>query len=141
MKKLTLVAALGLAAPLYADGHKVTPGNYHMVIRHEMVGLPYTPPPTALDKCVTPEDASNPQKLAHHNDKCEQKEFKQSGNKLTFSVVCHDRGGTQTGTGEYVFGVDKWSGTVTVDAKDPRTGMDIRMINHIESTRTGDCKK
>jgi hypothetical protein len=141
MQKLTLVAVLMLAAPSYADGKGVKPGNYHIVVRHELQGLPYTPPPTTMDKCVTPEDADKPETLAHHSDKCEQKAFKKTGNKLTFQVVCHDRGGTQTGTGEYVFGVDKWNGTVTVDAKDPTTGMDIKMINRIESARTGDCKK
>jgi cysteine synthase len=142
MRKLPVTAALTLAGTIaFADGHRVKPGNYHMVIKHQMVGLPYAPPPSTFDKCFTPEDADNPGKLTQHNDKCQQTAFKESGNKLTFTVVCHDRGGTQTGTGEYIFGVDKWTGTVTVDMKEPMTGADIKMISRIESTRTGDCKK
>jgi hypothetical protein len=139
--KLTLVAALTMAAPVaLADGPHVKPGNYHLVITHEMVGLPVTPPPQSLDKCVTPEDAGKVEKLSQHSDKCQETAFKQTGNKLTFTVVCHDRGGTQTGTGEYVFGVDKWNGTITVEMQNPMTGP-VKMISKVMSTRTGDCKK
>jgi hypothetical protein len=140
-KKLTLVAALTIAVPLaFADAPKVKPGNYHMVITHEMVGMPVTPPPTNLDKCVTPEDAGKPEKLSQHSDKCSETGFKQVGSKLTFNVVCHDRGGTQTGTGEYIFGVDKWTGTITVEMQNQFTGP-VKMISKVTSTRTGDCKK
>lgn len=139
-KKLTLMAALTLAAPMVlADGPKVKPGNYHVVVTHEMIGLPFTPPPTVIDKCVTPADAANPQTLAHHNEKCEQTAFKSSGNKLSFTVTCHERGGTQTGSGEMTFGADHYSGLITVTMQNPRDGSQVKIINHMESTRTGDC--
>ena len=140
MNKLTLFAALTVAAPLaLADGNKVKPGNYHTTVTTEMVGIPVQPPPHASDRCVTPEEADDPKKLSHHNANCEEKAYKLTGNKLDFTIVCHDRGGTQTGTGEYVFGVDKFTGTVTVEMQ---TQMGpVKAISHITSTRTGDCKK
>ncbi len=140
MTKTLVVAAMLLSAPLaFADG-KLKPGSYKITVTHEMTGMPFVPPPTTLERCITPEDAANPGKsLAKQRDNCETKESKVSPGKVTFSVVCHEHGGTQTGSGEISYTSDGWKGTMTIEMQNPRTGQAMKMVNHIDSVRTGDC--
>lgn len=102
MKKLALVCALSLPVVAFAKGN-VQPGQWHIKVTHEMVGAPFTPPPTEIDKCITPEQANDPKQMAKSENKdCEPADLKLDGSKLTFKVTCHSHGSVQTGTGEIV---------------------------------------
>lgn len=138
MKKIVLVAAV--AAPLiaFAKGN-MKPGQWHIKVTHEMQGAPFTPPPTELDKCITPEQANDPKTmLKDQNKDCDPADVKIDGNKVTYKVTCHKNGGTQTGTGEMTYAGDSYTGTMTVEMDNPRFGK-MKMINHVNGTRTGDC--
>jgi hypothetical protein len=140
MKKTMLVLALAVAPAALADAPplvKMKPGMYHTVATAEMVGLPMKPPAHVTDRCVTPEEANNPKNLAQNNPNCQETAFKTTGNKATFQVVCHERGETQTGTGEYTFAGDHMTGVVTVEGSTPMGP--LKIVTHIESKRTGDC--
>ncbi len=139
MKKIFVVAALAVPAIAFAKGN-MKPGQWHIKVTHEMVGAPFTPPPTELDKCVTPEQAGDPKSmLKEQNKDCEPADVKVDGNKVTYKMTCHKNGGTQTGTGEMVYAGDSYTGTMTVEMDNPRMGH-IKMVNHMTGTRTGDCK-
>jgi hypothetical protein len=140
MKKIVLVCAV--AVPLIAlakNGPK--PGNWHIRTTHEFVGAPFTPPPTEIDHCITPEEANDPKSMAKGGNKdCDPADVKVEGNKLTFKVTCHSHGGVQTGNGEITYtSGDAYTGTITVEMDNPRMGH-VKMINHMTGTRTGDCK-
>ena len=141
MKKIVLAAALIAPVVACAKGN-LKPGNWHMKVTHEFVGAPFTPPPTELDQCITQQQADDPKQMAKSGNKdCEPADVKMEGNKLTFKVVCHGHGGTQTGTGEIVYtGGDSYTGTTTVEMDNPKMGH-VKMINHTTATRTGDCPK
>ena len=140
MKKIVVVAALfAVPAIAFAKGN-VKPGQYHIRVTHEFVGAPFTPPPTEIDKCITPAEADDPKQMVKNENKdCEPADLKVEGNKVTFKVTCHKNGGTQTGTGEMVYAGASYSGTMTVEMDNPRMGH-VKMINHISGARTGDCK-
>jgi Protein of unknown function (DUF3617) len=140
MKKLVLAAALAVPALAFAKGN-LKPGNWHIKVTHEFVGAPFTPPPTEIDQCITQQQADDPKQMAKGGNKdCEPADVKMEGNKLTFKVVCHSHGGTQTGTGEMVYAGDSYTGTTTVEMDNPKMGH-VKMINHTTATRTGDCAK
>jgi hypothetical protein len=139
MKKLLVVAAL--AAPLlaFAKGPQ-KPGNWHITVNTEMVGMPVTPPHRSFDKCITPAQADDPKSaLKDQNSDCDPADVKIAGNKVTYKMVCHKHGGTQTGEGEIVYAADSYTGTMTVEMDNPRGGGKMKMVQHMTGTRTGDC--
>lgn len=138
MNKLVLIAVLLGSTATFGKG-RLRPGNWHITVTHEMQGAPFTPPPTTLDQCITPPQAADPKQLIKsHSPDCDSGDVKIDGNKVTFSVVCHHRGGTQTGSGEMIYGGDFYSGTMTLEMDDPRRGH-MKMIEHLAGQRTGDC--
>jgi hypothetical protein len=140
MKKTVLAALLVVPALAFAKGN-LKPGNWHIKVTHEFVGAPFTPPPTEMDQCITPQQADDPKQMAKGGNKdCEPADVKMEGNKLTFKVTCHSHGSTQTGTGEMVYAGDSYTGTTTVEMDNPKMGH-VKMINHTTATRTGDCAK
>lgn len=140
MKKLVLAAAFVVPAVAFAKGN-VKPGQYHIRVTHELVGAPFTPPPTEIDECITPQQADDPKQMVEkQNRDCEPADIKTEGNKVTFKVTCHKNGSTQTGTGERVYGGASDTGTMTVEMDNPRMGH-VKMINHLSGARTGDCAK
>ena len=142
MKRMLMMSALvtATATSLYADGKgHVRAGSWHTSVKTEIPGAPFTPPPTEIDRCVTAEEASDPQKmLKKQQDDCEAASVKLDGSHLTYTVTCHKHGGTQTGTGELTFAGESYSGTMTLTMNDPRRGP-MKIIQHIQANRTGDC--
>lgn len=143
MKKLVVTAFVLSSAFVFAQARRhLKPGNWQITIRSEMQGAPFTPPPMTFNRCITPDQANDPKSLTKNerNQDCEMKDWKQTGNKLTWSMVCHKHGGTQTGTGEMEFSEDSYTGTSTVEMDNPRMGH-IKMVQHMSGQRTGDCAK
>jgi uncharacterized protein DUF3617 len=141
MKKIVLVAALAVPLVAFAKGAQ-KPGNWHITVEMELVGMPMKPPPQSFDKCVTPEQAEDPKKALKEQSKdCDPADVKVDGNKVTYKVTCHKNGGTQTGAGEIVYAGDSYTGTMTMEMNNPRTGQPMKMIQHMTGQRTGDCAK
>ena len=143
MKKLTVAAVLLTSALVLAEAkHHLKPGNWQITVNSEMQGAPFTPPPVTINKCITPEQANDPKNHAKNdrNKDCEMKDWKQTGNKISWTMVCHKNGSTQTGTGEMEFSEDSYNGTSTVEMDNPRMGH-IKMVQHMKGQRTGDCTK
>jgi hypothetical protein len=142
MKK-TLVVAVALAGSTvaFAKGPQ-KPGNWHITMTMEMPGLPAAPPPRTMDICVTPKQSDDPKEAIKSQSKdCDPADVKVEGNKVTYKVVCHSHGGTQTGTGEIVYSGDAYTGTMTMEMANPRGGGTMKMIQHTSAQRTGDCAK
>jgi len=140
MKKLVLVCAVALPVVAFAKG-SVKPGQWHIHVTHEMVGAPFTPPPTDLDECITPQQADDPKQMVQKNNKdCDPVDIKSEGNKVTFKITCHKNGSTQTGSGEMVYAGESYTGSITVEMDHPRMGH-VKMVNHMSGKRTGDCTK
>ncbi|HEX4461035.1 MAG TPA: DUF3617 family protein [Polyangia bacterium] len=143
MKRMMMVGALvlGTATLVYADGKsRIHAGKWHTSVKTDMPGMPFTPPPMEVDRCVSNDEAGDPQKvLKKQAENCELASFKMDGGHVTYSVTCHQHGGTQTGVGDFTFTSESYSGTMTLDMTIPNRGP-MKMIQHIQASRTGDCK-
>ena len=139
MKKVVLVAALALPVVAFAKGN-LKPGNWHIKVTHEFVGAPFTPPPTEIDQCITPQQADDPKQMAKAaTEDCDPADVKMEGNKLTFKVVCHSHGRRRPARA-------RWSTPATRTRAPRRSRWTIRrwrpsskIINHTTANRTGDC--
>jgi hypothetical protein len=141
MNKIVIAAALlGSAAVAFAKGPQKA-GNWHITVSMEMPGMGQMPP-RSFDKCVTPEQSDDPKKaIKQQAEDCDPADVKISGNTVTYKIVCHKRGGTQTGTGEMTYAGDSYSGTMTLEMNNPRGGGMVKMVEHMSGQRTGDCAK
>ncbi|MGZ3426023.1 MAG: DUF3617 domain-containing protein [Polyangia bacterium] len=141
MQKVVLAVALCGSAVALAKGPQKA-GNWHVTVTMEMPGMPVAPPPRSFDQCVTPEQADDPKKSLRSQDpECEPADVKVAGNQVSYKLVCHKHGGTQTGSGEMTYGADAYSGTMTMEMTNPRGGGPIKVIQHVSGQRTGDCAK
>src|SRR3954469_313913 len=115
MKKLAFAFALLTLVPVaLAAGKMMREGQWEITSTVEMNGRAM--PPQTFQKCVKPEDVKDPQgmiKNSHKSSDCDQKDIKVTGSTVSFSMVCHKGGNTQTGHGEITYSGESYSGTMT----------------------------
>ena len=97
-------------------------------------------PPMSFDRCITKDEADYLAKAVKAQSRnCDPADVKVDGNHVTYKIVCHEHGGTQTGTGEMTYVGDGMTGTVSMVMNNPRGGGTIQMTQHMTAQRTGDC--
>jgi hypothetical protein len=115
----------------------------------EMPGMPQgmSMPPFKSTQCITREEAGDPNKMipqrpagrggANPND-CTVSDYKVDGNKVSWSMKCE---GAQpmSGTGEFVYGTDSYTGTMKMDMA--RGGQPMAVTMKYTGKRLGDCVK
>ena len=146
---LGLVAAAVLSASLLAQGPR-RDGNWEITMTMDMPGMPQgmSMPPIKTTQCITKEDANDPQKslpqrpagrggAVNPND-CKVSDYKADGNKVNWTMKCEGQQ-PMTGTGEFVYGVDSYTGTMKMDMA--RGGQPMAMTMKYAGKRLGDCTK
>lgn len=146
-----LVAAVSVS--MLAQSGPRRDGNWEIIIQMEMPDMPNMPagmtmPPMKTTQCITPKDAADPMKAmpqrpagrggaANPND-CKLSDYKTEGNKVSWAMKCE---GAQpmSGTGEFVYGVDSYTGTLKMDMA--RGGQSTGMTMKYTGKRLGDCTK
>jgi Protein of unknown function (DUF3617) len=135
-----VVAASILSLSLAAQGPR-RDGRWEVKMEMDMPGMPQGMPPITTTQCITPEDAKDPQKAMPQgrggrgaSDNCKVSDYKVDGNKITWAMKCE---GPQpmTGTGEFVYAADTYTGTMKMD----RGGQMMSM--KYSGKRLGDCVK
>ena len=129
-----LCGFLVLTAAGMANGAGMKPGLWEINSTIEMPGLPFQPPPTTITHCYTSEDVKNNEKMVPQQSDCKVTEFKSTGNKMTWQLVCtgEQKG---SGSGEMIFkGDSAYEGMMTF-----RTD-EMSMTNRYKARRLGDCK-
>jgi hypothetical protein len=115
----------------------------------DMPGMPQgmSMPPIKTTQCVTKEDVADPNKMvpqrpggrggANPND-CKVSDYKVDGNRVTWSMKCE---GAQpmSGTGEFVYAADSYTGTMKMDMA--RGGQPMAVTMKYTGKRLGDCNK
>ncbi|HUR32729.1 MAG TPA: DUF3617 family protein [Vicinamibacterales bacterium] len=142
-------AAMALSVSLLAQGPR-RDGNWEVTMTMDMPGMPQgmSMPPMKSMQCITPADAADPAKTvpqrpagrggaANPND-CKVSDYKTDGNKVTWSMKCE---GAQpmSGTGEFLYGTDSYTGTMKMDMA--RGGQPMAVTMKYEGKRLGDCTK
>jgi hypothetical protein len=138
-----LSLAIGLfAVNVQAASGRLKPGLWEITSTMDMPAMPVAMPPRTHTQCITPKDADDPKKFAPESSgkdqECSVKDYKASGDKLTWSVECQGKRPGR-GTGEMVLKGDTYEGTIKMTASDPRRG-EMQMTQHIKGKRLGDCK-
>jgi hypothetical protein len=95
MKKLTLIAATAaLLLPLAATAGPMKAGKWQVTVE--------TPQGNhSIERCVTKEEADNPQPPKMKNDDCKIENYKVDGNVVTWKVTCPATGMTLEGKNTY----------------------------------------
>ena len=112
-------------------------GRWEVTVEMEMPGMPMKMPAQTMTRCVTKEEAADPQKALPQGDpkaSCKISDYKVAGNKLTWAMKC-DAPQPMSGAGEMVYEADAYKGTVTMDM----AGHTMAMKH--SGKRLGDCTK
>ena len=136
---LLIAACSALVASVFAQGAR-RDGNWEVKMEMSMPGMPAMPP-ISTTQCITPADAADPQKSLQQgparrggNQSCKVSEYKVDGNKITYAMSC-EGAEKMSGTGEFVYAGDTYTGTMTVNAAG--RGMTMKF----SGKRLGDCTK
>jgi hypothetical protein len=144
------VIALVASASMMAQTGPRRDGNWEVTMEMDMPGMPQgmSMPPIKTTQCITPQEANDPSKAvpqrpagrggaANPND-CKVSDYKVEGNKVSWSMKCE---GAQpmSGTGEFVYGADSYTGTMKMDMA--RGGQPMAVTMKYTGKRLGDCTK
>jgi len=115
-------------------------GNWETTMEMKMEGMPVPMPPvvTKVTQCITKKDLVP--KTANKEQKCDVKDRKITGNKVSWSMVCVDKNGTMESRGEIIYAGGSYQGTVktTTTTKD-RPGKPMTSSMNMKGKRLGPC--
>jgi Protein of unknown function (DUF3617) len=137
---VVFVALLALSLSALAQMHR-RDGNWEVKMEMDMPGMPANMPAMTTTQCVTPEEASDPQKAmppqgrgGRGNQDCKISDYKVDGNKVSWSMKCEGKQ-PMSGTGEFVYAADAYTGLMKMDMGG--RGMTMKY----SGKRLGDCTK
>jgi hypothetical protein len=144
---VALLAAASVSLPAQSGPRR--DGNWEVTMEMDMPGMPQgmSMPPIKTTQCVTKEDVADPNKMVPQRpggrggpnpSDCTISDYKTEGNRVTWSMKCE---GAQpmTGTGEFVYGADSYTGTMKMDMA--RGGQPMAVTMKYTGKRLGDCSK
>lgn len=143
-------SVLAVSLPVFAQGPSGPrrDGNWQITVQMEMPGMPAGAgmPPMTMTQCVTPQDAADPAKSipqqpqgrgGAQND-CKVSDYKTEGNKVSWKMACTTPRPV-TGTGEFIYEKDSYTGTMTMDMGGAGAPGGMKM--KYTGKRLGDCTK
>ena len=135
------VVLLALSLSAMAQGHR-RDGRWEVKMEMDMPGMPAGMPAMTTTQCVTPAEASDPQKAVPqgrggrgNQDDCKISDYKVDGDKVTWSMKC-EGAQAMSGTGEFIYAADSYTGTMKMD----RGGGQVMTMKY-SGKRLGDCTK
>ncbi len=137
-KKIIVFAVLFTlvwAAGAYAE---IKEGLWEITTKVEMKGVPMQMPATTVKQCIT-KDKAVP-KSASEDYECKTKDYKVSGDTVTYSVECWGKGGLMITEGKTTYKGNTFDGTSTTKIK-AKDQPEIQMSNKISGKYIGPCKK
>ena len=138
-RRLALAAAvLMLFVPLVAQAPRQD-GRWQVTMEMSMPDMPMNMPPFTTEQCLTPEDVKNPQAVVpqgrgNQQGNCTVSDYKQSGNKISWSMKCEGQN-AMTGTGEMTYEGATYNGVMNMNM----SGRSMMM--KLAGKRLGDCTK
>jgi hypothetical protein len=127
----TLVLAAGARA-------EIKEGLWEITTKVEMKGVPMQMPATTVKQCITKDKAAP--KSASEDYECKTKDYKVSGDTVTYSVECWGKGGLMITQGKTTYKGNTFDGASTTKIK-AKGQPEIQMSNKISGKYIGPCKK
>ena len=127
-----LIAAAALLIPLVAGAAPMKAGKWQLTMEMDMPGMPMKMPPMSFSKCVTKEEAENPQPpKSKQSADCKVSDYKLDGNTLTWNVTCEKE--NLSGTGKITYSSESYEGTMQMKMGEQE------MSAKYSGKRLGDC--
>lgn len=145
LKGLIAAAAAGVFSVLpiasFAEVN-MQEGNWETTMEMKMEGMPVPMPPvvTKVQQCVTKKDLVP--KTASKDQKCDIKDQKIIGNKVSWKMVCVDKNGTMESQGEITYAGNSYQGVArTKTTTKDRPGKPMTSSMKMTGKRLGPCAK
>jgi len=109
---MLIAAAAMLALPLTATAAPMKAGKWSTTMQMDMPGMPMKMPPITVSRCVTKEEAENPQppKDQQKNSDCKISDYKRDGNTISWTMSCEKQG--VTGKGQITYSAESYDGSM-----------------------------
>ncbi|MBI5049901.1 MAG: DUF3617 family protein [Nitrospirae bacterium] len=137
MSAVFISIVLSLPVALFADVN-IAEGEWETTTEIKMEGAPFQMPQTKMTYCVTKGDLVP--KTSEEDKKCDVKEQKVVGNKVTWKIYCTEKNSTTEGEGEITYEGNNYKGTIrtryTEKGEKPMTSTIL-----LTGRRIGECKK
>ncbi len=136
------VVSFGFVPSLSAAEVNMQEGNWETTMEMKMEGMPFPMPPVTskVTQCITKKDLVP--KTAKKDQKCDVKEQKITGNKVTWKMICVDKNGTMEGQGEITYAGNSYQGTVKNKMiKKDKPGQAMTSTMKMNGRRLGACTK
>ena len=137
-KKITVLAVLFTLLWTAGAQAEIKEGLWEITTKVEMKGVPMQMPTTMVKQCIT-KDKAVP-KSASEDYECKTKDYKVSGDTVTYSVECWGKGGLMITEGKTTYKGNTFNGTSTTKIK-AKGQQEMQMSNKISGKYIGPCKK
>lgn len=142
MKKLMLGTALiVLGVSGSAPAVDMQEGSWETTIEMKMEGMPFPMPPmtTTITQCLTKKDMVP--NTGTKEQKCDIKNQKIVGNKVTWTVICVDKEGRTEGNGEMTYAGTSYQGVLKTKMTTAGSSETMHSTIKMKGKRIGNCQK
>jgi len=112
------------------------PGEYEIITKVEMTGMPVTVPPQTTTECMTEQDLII--KNETYSQNCEIKDVKEVGNTISWKMKCAQEGQTVDSRGRITSAGNSFKGNIIMNMVTADGNMTATTI--IEGKRIGKCQ-
>ena len=137
-KKITVLAFLFTLVWAAGAQAEIKEGLWEITTKAEIKGVPMQMPATTVKQCITKDKAAP--KSASEDYECKTKDYKVSGDTVTYSVECWGKGGLMFTQGKTIYKGNTFNGTSTTKIK-AKGQPEMQMSNKISGKYIGPCKK
>ena len=137
-KKIIVLAVLFTLVCVAGAHAEIKEGLWEITTKVEMKDVPIQMPATTVKQCIT-KDKAVP-KSASEDYECKTKDYKVSGDTVTYSVECWGKGGLMITEGKTTYKGNTFDGTSTTKIK-AKDQPEMQMSNNISGKYIGPCKK
>ena|ERR1051325_4213322 len=132
---LIVVSMFAIVSVSQAADHPQKPGQWRITIETEISGMPVKMPPLVYERCITAEEAKDPEHAVPHDpkDPCGAKDTKVKGNEVSWSIDCPKK--KVSGKGHIVFSDESYSGEMKMNVGDQK------VVQRHSGKWLGECTK
>lgn len=114
-------------------------GQWETTIEMKMEGMPFPMPPitSKVSQCLTKKDMVPD--TANKDQKCEVRNRKVSGNKVSWTVICSDKDGRSEGEGEITYSGSTYKGVIKTKIFSKGSAKPMISTMKLAGKRTGNC--
>jgi hypothetical protein len=142
MLRNVLIAVVALLTVVWvtAGSAEVKEGLWEITTKTEIKGMPAQMPVTTTKQCITKNNVIPKPEKQEKSQECKIKEQKISGDTVTYSLECKDKGTTVEVSGKATYKGNNFDGTTNTTIKSKEQG-DMQMTSKMSGKYVGPCPK